>query len=159
MVMRRRGEHQRAIALLEEARALFREVGETPHLPPVLCELASARADQGEMEEAVHLYQECGLLLREMGDKTQLPGWFDGLAALAARQGRHERVIRLGGVAAALRDAIGSPLSGLERREQEEIMGRVRAEIGEEAWRRAWESGQSMTLEEAMAYALHARQE
>lgn len=145
--LRRRGEHQGAIALLEEAGGLFREVGETPHLPHVLCELAAALADQGEVARALSLYRECGMLLWDMGDKTLLPGWFEGIVMLAGRQGQAARAARLSGAAR-------SALTVAERGDMEESVRRIRREVGEETWRCAWESGQAMSLEQAMAYAL-----
>jgi hypothetical protein len=89
-----------------------------------------------------------------MGDKVLLPGWFEGLGALAGSQGQAERAGRLYGAAAALRDAVGSPLSRAERIDVEEAIGRYRAEIGDEAWGRAWEAGRALSLEQAVAEAL-----
>lgn len=145
---------ERALALLEEARALLREVGATPHLPPVLCELAALVASRGDMGRALDLYRECGVLLQALGDQVELPGWFEGLAALAARQGQAARAARLWGAAAVLREAAGSPLSRAERGDVDEMMGRSRAQIGDQAWQLAWAAGRAMSLRAALAEAL-----
>lgn len=91
-----------------------------------------------------------------MGAKSLLPPWLERLAALAGSQGQAERAARLWGAAAALREVLGAPLHPAERLELEETMGQVRAAIGDEAWRIAWEDGRAMSPEEAMAYALES---
>jgi hypothetical protein len=65
-----------------------------------------------------------------------------------------ERAARLCGAAAALREAIGAPLSAAERTDFDRTVAAVRAALGEEAFAAVWACGQALPLEQAIAEAL-----
>jgi len=54
----------------------------------------------------------------------------------------------------ARRAEMGLPLDDWDRAERERAMAQSRAGWDADAWQRAWEQGQAMSLEEAVAYAL-----
>ena len=73
----------------------------------------------------------------------------EALAAWAAADGRPARALRLAGAAAALHDALGSPLASPAG-----TAGAVEAAcqvLGDAAAQAAWGEGQLMTLEQAVA--------
>jgi predicted ATPase len=77
--------------------------------------------------------------------------------ALLDEQGQAPRAARLGGAAAALREALGIPLSPLQphlRADHELAMQALRAALGEEVFAAAWAAGRALPLEEAVAQAL-----
>ena len=57
-------------------------------------------------------------------------------------------------MAAALREALGTPVQPVERRTFEPAVAAARASLGEEAFAAAWVEGRAMSLEQAIAYAL-----
>jgi hypothetical protein len=78
-----------------------------------------------------------------------------GLASVAARRGRTERAARLFGATEALREKMGVAVSWSRWRDlNEHDLGRVREELGREAFEEEWTRGKAMTLEETAAAAL-----
>ena len=57
---------------------------------------------------------------------------------------------------AAWRETIGSPLSPDEKNQLDPYLNLVRAQLDDAALAQAWESGRTLTLEKAVAYALEA---
>ena len=77
-----------------------------------------------------------------------------GLAAVAAAQAQPERAARLFGAAEALREAMGSQLLPLDYGGYPHHLGATRAQLGEETFGAAWGTGQAMTLQQAVDYAI-----
>jgi hypothetical protein len=80
-----------------------------------------------------------------------------GLGALAATVLALEaplQAARLGGAAEALREALSMPLAVDARTAHEQMMGSLRAALGEAAFAAAWAEGRALPLEEAVALAL-----
>jgi hypothetical protein len=78
----------------------------------------------------------------------------DDLGAVAGARGEPLRAARLWGAADALRELTGYTLSVGEAGFYEPYMSAVRSELGETAFRAAWEEGRAMTEEQAIALAL-----
>jgi len=93
-------------------------------------------------------------MCQEYGEKEIMVHALEGYAELAHQQHRTNRASRLWGAAHAFREAIGAPLSPRYREENEHHVAAVRKVLGEEAFRAEWAEGQTMTVEEAIEYAL-----
>ncbi len=65
-----------------------------------------------------------------------------------------QRAARLFGAAEALREAIATPLSPVDRSAQEQAVANVRAHLDVATFAAAWAEGRAMTLEQATSYAL-----
>ena len=65
-----------------------------------------------------------------------------------------ERAARLWGAAEALHEATGYPKDPISHAEMEPYLASGRSQIHEVVWEKAWEEGRTMTLEEAVSYAL-----
>jgi hypothetical protein len=76
------------------------------------------------------------------------------MAELAVAQGQNEQAARLLGSAEVLRDAIALPLQPPDRAEHDRIVAAARAQLDKSTFAAAWAEGRSMTLEQAIAYAL-----
>jgi predicted ATPase/transcriptional regulator with XRE-family HTH domain len=92
----------------------------------------------------------------DYGDRTLLAHLLEGLSGVASALGGHEHAIRLGGAAAALREAAGAPLSPAWQCLAEHWLTISRHALGEEAATSAWVAGQGLTLERALAEARQA---
>jgi hypothetical protein len=68
--------------------------------------------------------------------------------------GRLERAATILGAAAALREALGTPLPPVERDEHEARLAAVRGGLGEETFHANWNAGRAMDWEQAAAAAL-----
>jgi len=65
-----------------------------------------------------------------------------------------ERSARLLGAALALREAAGTPLPLAERSDHERLIDVVRGALSPVAFAAVWDQGRSMSLDQAVAYAL-----
>jgi hypothetical protein len=70
-----------------------------------------------------------------------------------------ERSARLIAAASALRTQIGAPILSRERAQQEDQIRDLRAQLSDEVFEAAWEAGQKLSLDEAVALALHHEQD
>jgi hypothetical protein len=67
---------------------------------------------------------------------------------------RHPFSARLWGAATTLREAIGAPREPAEQPKHEERTAQAREALGEVAFAAAFEEGRTLTLEQAIEYAL-----
>ncbi len=79
-----------------------------------------------------------------------------GLAKVAGLQGFAQRAARLWGAAEGLREVMGTPLSSPELAEYERDVAATSTQIDEALWQAAWQEGRTMSLEQAIDYALEA---
>jgi DNA-binding NarL/FixJ family response regulator len=83
--------------------------------------------------------------------KEQVAAALEGLATLSAGQGEPRQAARFWGAAEALREAIGAPMYPVYRASYTQAITRIRAKLGEQAFRTAWTRGRGMTPEQALA--------
>ena len=147
-VARQQGRFDRAVALFEDSLAVRRRLRDVWGIAESLNGLGSVARDEGDVERAAALFAECLVLYRKVGDKWRCAECLEVLAWAARMQGRLERSARLFGAASAIRDSIGAPLSRTRKAEYEADLAAVRAGLGTDRFRAAWEEGRSMSLEE-----------
>lgn len=150
------GEQTLARQLVEESVATFKELGERAGIATAQIALAWVLAHEGDLPAARQIYRESFALLREIHDREFIPSCLEGLAAVAAAQGERAWAARLWGAAVALREAIGTPLPPIYRTEYEQAVSAARAQLGEEAFSRAWSQGRTMTPEQAIAHQMQS---
>jgi hypothetical protein len=78
----------------------------------------------------------------------------EGLASLNVNQGLCERALRLYAWADAMRDRIGDHRPPVERASVERDLEDIRSQLDDSAVEIAYETGRSMTLEQAIELAL-----
>jgi hypothetical protein len=83
-------------------------------------------------------------------------GALAGLAAVAAAEGQAGRALRLAGAYSALSEAAGLRLSEAEREVVERASASARATLGDRQADAEWAAGQTLPVEQAIAYALEA---
>jgi non-specific serine/threonine protein kinase len=155
------GDYERSDARGREALAIYRELGDTRgtvmcHIGMGLTELA-----RSNNERAALLFEEILRLLRGPGEKLGIAYTLLGLAGADAARGEPGRASRLWGAAEALREEIGVALShwDLCGYDYEGRVSAARNMLGDEgAWERAWAEGRAMTPDQAVEYALGARE-
>ena len=150
------GHHGRAARLLKESLPLWEQLGDKKSLANALTNLGTVAREQGDYGQAAALYKE-SLALRWTGEQHRGVAddaeCLEGLAAVACALGQAERTARLCAAAAALREVIGAPLPPSERATYERTVATARAHLDEETFATAWEEGQAMALEQAIAAA------
>ena len=130
-----------------------------------LCGLGRLAQSQGDYDKAYTSYLEAlelqkrrvSPLFNWSGPKTYsatVSYPLEGLAILASAQNRMGRAARLIGAAENFYTPLRFEMSAKERAEHDRVIAAARLALGEEAFAKAWAEGQSMSLEEAVIYAL-----
>ncbi|HLF27902.1 MAG TPA: tetratricopeptide repeat protein [Anaerolineae bacterium] len=147
-------DYAEARARLEEAVALQRQVGDKAYIANSLNNLGNVARAQGDSALARALYRESLTINWEIGDRWAIAYLLEDIGSMAALQGRPKQALRLIGAAAALREAIGSPLSPAEQAKLEQLLQPTLHPLDEAAQAAARTEGQALSLEQAIAYAL-----
>jgi tetratricopeptide (TPR) repeat protein len=149
-----RGDFERAEALLEENLAMAREL-KHPHFTAMsLLGLGIVATRRGDHGQAKTLLEEGLVLSRKLGYIVSVAECLETLAGLAGALGDFPRAARLWGAADALREVTGCPWSRKERRLHEPYLAAARSRTDQATWEAAFTEGRSMTIEEAISYAL-----
>jgi predicted ATPase/DNA-binding CsgD family transcriptional regulator len=153
---RNQGDHERAKRLAKRGLAISREIGERQATTSALYTLAILAQTEGEDERARDLFEEGLILSAELGNEADVAHCLEGLASVYGAEGRIVRAARLWGAEETLleklEDAVYTyvPDRALHRRQ----VAAAGSQLDEAAWIAAWTEGRSMSLEQAVEYAL-----
>jgi predicted ATPase len=153
-IARNQGDHARAVILLEESLALGRQVGERSSIAFALRSLGRTLSLQGHWQRAAALHRESLSLSKELKHQLGIVEALDGIAEVATALEQWSRAARLYGAAKAIRHAIGAPIPPVSRPIYEAYWNKVRAALDAKTFRAEWDAGRTMTLEQAVSYAL-----
>jgi len=148
MAARDQGQYAAAHALLEESVALFRESRDPWGLSMPLNNLGLLATAQGHYAAAATFYRESLILRRKSRNSWHVANSLTNLAGLASLMGQQKRAARLWGAAEALYDSIGVPSI------YNHAIVAARSQLNDATFAAAWAEGETMTLEQAIAYAL-----
>src|SRR6266545_3109888 len=157
IIMRARGDDERAKELCEESLAIRKALGYKGGCAHTLTILGRIALDQGAYERATACYKESLTLRQETGEKEGIATALEGLAAVTGMQGQPARAARLYGAASSLRTLLGAPLTPIDRPAYQQTVAAIRAQLDEPTFLKAWTAGQAMTLEEAIAEAVQVK--
>lgn len=153
----RQGDCLSARALCEEALAIFRELGNRGQVAGLLHSLGDIARREDDYLGAWTFYRESLSLHRELARKLPTVSSLESIALLAQTQGKPQRAAYLLGATEILRESMGAPLPPVNKAEYDETVAAVRDKLGEQAYQAAWAQGRTMTLEQAIAYALEEK--
>jgi non-specific serine/threonine protein kinase len=148
------GDYQAARTLFEQSLSINREMGNRAWEASNLIHLGIVAQEQDDYATAKTLLDEGLVISRELEDKRGIANLLEAIARLAVEQNQPERAARLLGAADALREAIGCPLPPNAREEYDRALSDARKALDKEAFAQSWGEGRTMTMEEAIAYAL-----
>ena len=151
-----RGDWAQARAVGEEALAIIRELGE-PHGPVwILNALGYFAYTQGDLVTAYQRYEETLQAAKATQYKPLIAPCLIALGAIAARREQAMQAARFWGANEGTRItpdlAFYSWFANIVRTQlgYEQLLMRVRAQLGEEAFITAWNEGQTMTVEQLL---------
>ncbi len=153
-IARSRRNHAQAELFYLESLAVFEELTDAWSAGSVLTDLGTLALLEGDRTGGLERLKQAVAALRELGGhKRGLARVLEGFAFAASRNGNPRKAITLSAAAAALRNAIGAALTPWE---QQQMAGGVE---GTEALAasdrtRAWSEGWTMSLDEAIEFAL-----
>jgi len=150
LVYRDLGDPQGARRLLEECLTINREIGDLWSIANSLGSLADIALSLGDHSGAADCLAENIRINRDLGDRTGLAFSLELSAQLAAARAQPRRAFRLAGAAAAIREAIGAPLSPSEQERLDRTLEAAATEFSPDV-RASWiREGRAMPLEEAI---------
>jgi predicted ATPase/class 3 adenylate cyclase len=121
--------------------------------------MAHAARQLGNFEEALTLYRQTIQEWQKIGHRGAVAHQLECIAFIAKVQVQGERAVKLMSAAEALRAASSSARTPQEQIEYESEEAGLRAGMDEREFRLLWEEGQSMTMEQAIDFALAANGE
>ena len=148
------GEYARAETLFQESLELLRELGDTSNVARSLFNLGAAALQLGQHGRARSRFRESIGLSHKMEDKEDLAWCLEGFAALAVAEEEPDRAARLLGAAGGLLEAMGGEFKPFERLLHEETVVSVRGRLTPHSFDAGWAEGKSLSLEQAVEYAL-----
>lgn len=150
------GNPAQARILLGESLALCREQADPWSVADVLNNLGSVALAQGNAGEARSSFQESLVLLKDLGVKSAVAACLEGLARVAVMQGQKVRAARLAGAAEAVRERIQVPRSPDERSAYAPAIAKMRDQLDQANFAKAWAEGQALSIEQMIELALQA---
>jgi len=148
------GQWDEARVRCREAVGLFRAMGDRQIVNMAHSQLAHMERGAGNLDAARHLYQQSIVVWQDLGQRAAIAHQLECFGFIARAQNELPRAARLLGAAEALREALGTPMTGLERTEYDREVAALRVQMDAEAHAAKWAAGRAMTLDQAVAYAL-----
>ena len=147
------GDHARSRALLEEGLALAQESAAWSLIGLVVFNLGRLARAEEDIARADALIRESLSVFRDHGDWTGVAAPLTWSGVIAVERGLLRRGVRLIG-ASASRQPRPWWESSHDRRAYDQRLSDARAALGEPGFAAAFAEGQTMTLDQAVAYAL-----
>ncbi|HET7035609.1 MAG TPA: tetratricopeptide repeat protein [Thermomicrobiaceae bacterium] len=147
------GELDQAQVPIKEDIDIQRDIGPTAELGSALQPYAWILTDQGQFTAARDCLREARSVFERVHMGTGLLWTVEGTARLAAARGEAELAVRLAGATRSLRQTMHVPLPQSIQLDFDHHLATCREQLGETAFRAAWDDGAHLTYEEATAEA------
>lgn len=139
----------------KESLAVGREIRGQYTIAYALNGLGRVAHSRGDYTTALDLYKEALRIFREIANHWNITYCLEAFAALAVAQHDMERAARLFGATESIYAQLRYLLSPFERENHERDLAATRAALGEEAFFALCAEGHTMTMKQAVAYALN----
>ena len=138
----------------EAALAIWRERRDDWGIGIAILNLGHLALRSGDAQRAGGLYGEGLTMSVELGDQARIADYLNAIGRLAAALGQWSSAARLLSAATALYHSLGIEQFPDHRGEHEHAVAAARAGLGDEAFTAAWDAGQALLPEHAVAEAL-----
>jgi predicted ATPase len=115
-----------------------------------LAERGHIERQSGNLDAALNIYARMITSYRELSMEPAVANLLECFAMIAAQKGQLIRAGRLFGAAEALRERIHADMTSYERIEYEAALSGFRSMINPEQLATAWQSGRSLTMDQAI---------
>lgn len=149
-------EPNEARRLYAEAAEIFGAIGDRWGMARSYADLGFVACQKGELLQARALFARSLNTLLTLGHTRGMVRVFEGLACLAIETRDFERALILSGVAAGLRDVLGSTPSPDEKITLQQKLQAAWKNLDTSCARNLWSHGSGMPLEDAIRYALES---
>jgi tetratricopeptide (TPR) repeat protein len=138
----------------EESRDIYQSLGYRRGVATTLQNLGGEAFDLGDYTRARELLCESLQIRRELGLPRGYAYSFEFIADLDEAEKRYEHAVQLLAAANTLRVRLGAPVEQINQKTNEEVLTRLRSQLGDVAFELAWSKGATLTTEQAIALAL-----
>jgi tetratricopeptide (TPR) repeat protein len=153
-ITRTNGDDDRAGRVYEESLAICRQTGEIRRICYMCNNLAYIAQHAGDHARAIDLGRQALRLARERRDQNDIATALNVLVGSISMTGQPQRAARLLGAVDATFERLGAFHQPSDQPEVDRIVATVRAQFDDATFQAVYGEGRSMTLEEAVAYAL-----
>jgi tetratricopeptide (TPR) repeat protein len=148
------GLYQKADPLYSEALAIFIRLGDLGGIAHATGNLASVKLELGDYTLAQEFVNDSLKRYSDLNAEWDVALTLGKAAGVALAQGRLEDAVLLAAASSAHRERIGVTLPTTYKSRYENIEEKALASVAEEQRSLLWTRGQSMTISEAVAFAL-----
>jgi len=150
----RQGNYETAKTLFEDGLNIFKRLRNKNFQLVMTSELGHLARHTGDLNQAMKIYSETIIGWQDLGHRAAIANQLECFAFIAITEEEPQRALKLLGAAEALREKIGSPMANYEVMEYDKEVAQLRAMLPEEGFNTPWAEGKSMTMEQAIQFAL-----
>jgi predicted ATPase/DNA-binding winged helix-turn-helix (wHTH) protein len=154
IVVHAQGDSEKAASYFEQALAVARNIPNGFLISSVLTYKGRAECSDGNLELAEASLAEGLTIVGDLKEPVITVWALESCAKLAIAKRAAKRAATLCGSAARLREEIGIPIPINEEAGYKHTVATMRVALGEDAFDQAWNEGSTMTLDDAVRYAL-----
>ena len=115
---------------------------------------AHALRGHGDLDKAMSYYRRTIRLWQERGHRAAVAHQLECFGLIAMAQEQPARAVILFSAAEALREVSNSVRTPDEQKEFEDAKSSLQSGMNEEGFNKVWEEGRSMTMEQAIEFAI-----
>ncbi|HKJ39770.1 MAG TPA: hypothetical protein VJ972_13415, partial [Anaerolineales bacterium] len=148
----KKGAVTEALYHLENMISVLTERGDKYRLMGFQTDFAHILRDQGRIDEALTIYRRTILMWQDYGHRAAVSHQLECFGLIEIAQDQPTHAVKLFGAAEALREISNSVRTPAEQKEFEEAKANLRS--GMDDFDKIWEQGHTMTMEQAIEFAL-----
>ncbi|HSM71768.1 MAG TPA: tetratricopeptide repeat protein [Anaerolineales bacterium] len=152
-MMREVGDYDRASEYWEQNLDIFREIINRPGTIYPLSAMGWVSLRKGEHGKAKKLFMEALDLSNEYGNNPLVIYCISGLAGVLGATGKHEQAAKLFSAVESLGEKKGR-LEPADQKDYDHYLKVAREQLDESEFEKAWNTGRTMTIEQAIEYVL-----
>jgi tetratricopeptide (TPR) repeat protein len=154
IAVRHLGDYERSAALLQKSLDFKRTQGDQLGIAASLANLAKLAILRQDYAGAESYFRESLALRQTLGNRVGMLYSLSGLAESAMLRGEAVRGARLYSTSQALHQEFGVPITPEDRKQHDRHVAALGEQLGQADFEATWAMGKSMTMDQAVAYAL-----
>jgi tetratricopeptide (TPR) repeat protein len=136
---------------------LAKKMGNKRQMYSCYSELAHVLRENGKLDEPLSIYRDLMPKWKEIGHRAAVAHELECIAYILTKSDQPQRAATLLGSAAAMRNMIDSAPTPLELVEYDRELAGLHEKLPDAEFQQAWEQGQKLTMDEAIALAIEER--
>jgi predicted ATPase len=150
------GDYDRARGYYQECQQLLGSTGDRGDMARFVHSLAYLAQHEADLDGAEAQFRESLLMFRRLGNRRGMAECLAGLAGVQARQRQLTWGATMLGAAESVLHSTGGAWWPADRVEVERTRELLKSELKADAYRQAWQAGDAMNLDQAIAFAADA---